>query len=77
MTFRTLNSGNYGIFLIMGDEGFISSTVVVIVMVCCTPESPQSHHSGLHILQVASSQQPFSVVFMFVHVEKDIQEGLA
>ena len=28
MTLRTRNYGNYGIFLIMGDAGFTSSTVV-------------------------------------------------
>ena len=27
ITLRTLNYGNYGIFLTMGDAGFISSTV--------------------------------------------------
>ena len=27
ITLRTLNDGNYGIFLVMGDAGFISSTV--------------------------------------------------
>ena len=27
MTLRTLNYGNYGIFLIMGDAGFCPSTV--------------------------------------------------
>ena len=27
-TFRTLNYGNYGSFLVMGNAGFISSTVV-------------------------------------------------
>ena len=27
MTLRTLDYGNYGIFLIMGNAGFISSTV--------------------------------------------------
>ena len=27
MTLRTLNSGNYGIFLIMGDAGIIPSTL--------------------------------------------------
>ena len=27
MTLRTLNSGNYGIFLIMGNAGFCPSTV--------------------------------------------------
>ena len=31
MTLRTLNYGNYGIFLIMGHAGFISSTVVAIL----------------------------------------------
>ena len=29
MTFRTLNSGNYGMFNIMGDAGCIPSTVVL------------------------------------------------
>ena len=29
MTLRTLNYGNYGIFLIMGNAGFIPSTVVL------------------------------------------------
>ena len=29
MTLRTLNYGNYGIFLIMGNAGFCPSTVVV------------------------------------------------
>ena len=28
MTLRTLNYGNYGIFLLMGDAGFCPSTVV-------------------------------------------------
>ena len=28
MTLRTLNYGNYGIFLIMGNAGFCPSTVV-------------------------------------------------
>ena len=29
MTLRTLNYGNYGIFLIMGNAGFCPSTVVI------------------------------------------------
>ena len=32
MTLRTLNYGNYGIFLIMGHAGFCPSTVVVIIV---------------------------------------------
>ena len=32
MTLRTLNYGNYGIFLIMGNAGFCPSTVVVILV---------------------------------------------
>ena len=28
MTFRSINYGNYGMFLVMGNAGFISSTVV-------------------------------------------------
>ena len=31
MTLRTLNYGNYGIFLIMGNAGFCPSTVVSIM----------------------------------------------
>ena len=31
MTLRTLNYGNYGIFLIMGNAGFCPSTVVSLV----------------------------------------------
>ena len=31
MTLRTLNYGNYGIFLILGNAGFISSTVSVFL----------------------------------------------
>ena len=31
MTLRTLNYGKYGIFLIMGNAGFISSTAVIPV----------------------------------------------
>ena len=38
MTLRTLNYGNYGIFLIMGNAGFCPSTVVCphspLVLVC-------------------------------------------
>ena len=30
MTLRTLNYGNYGIFLIMGNAGFCPSTVVLL-----------------------------------------------
>ena len=33
MTLGTLNYGNYGIFLIMGNAGFCPSTVVVDVVV--------------------------------------------
>ena len=31
MTLRTLNYGNYGIFLIMGSAGFCPSTVTTII----------------------------------------------
>ena len=33
MTLRTLNYGNYGIFLIMGNAGFCPSTVRVLATV--------------------------------------------
>ena len=38
MTLRTLNYGNYGIFLIMGNAGFCPSAVVMIVR----PETTQA-----------------------------------
>ena len=31
MTLRTLNYGNYGIFLIMGNAGFCPSTVLAVL----------------------------------------------
>ena len=34
MTLRTLNYGNYGIFLIMGNAGFCPSTVVLVCAFC-------------------------------------------
>ena len=37
MTLRTLNYGNYGIFLIMGNAGFISSTALRRAL-CGSPE---------------------------------------
>ena len=33
MTLRTLNYGNYGIFLIVGNAGFCPSTVLVVMVV--------------------------------------------
>ena len=33
MTLRTLNYGNYGIFLIMGNAGFCPSTVTVSIAI--------------------------------------------
>ena len=33
ITFRTLNYGNYGIFLITGNAGFLSPTVVIVIAV--------------------------------------------
>ena len=49
MTLRTLNYGNYGIFLIMGNAGFCPSTVWVISIVTLlitplitTPELPSN-----------------------------------
>ena len=33
MTLRTLNYGNYGIFLIMGNAGFCPSTVPIVSIV--------------------------------------------
>ena len=33
MTLRTLNYGNYGIFLIMGNAGFCPSTVYIYICI--------------------------------------------
>ena len=45
MTLRTLNYGNYGIFLIMGNAGFCPSTVVFLLMYTA---SSTGHYMGLH-----------------------------
>ena len=37
----TLDYGNYGIFLIVGTAGFISSTVLVLLCILTTKTSPQ------------------------------------
>ena len=37
---RTLNCGNYGIFLIMGNAGLVSSTVRSIKGMSAYPEGP-------------------------------------
>ena len=34
MTLRTLNNGNFGIFLVMGNAGFMSSTISLSVCTC-------------------------------------------
>ena len=46
MTLRTLNYGNYGIFLIMGNTGFIPSTVRC-PLICCLPMCLVGVSSGL------------------------------
>ena len=41
MTLRTLNYGNYGIFLIMGHAGFCPSAVVILVTRASIWEFPE------------------------------------
>ena len=43
MTLRTLNYGNYGIFLIMGHAGFCPSTVVLWNSIVCLPAGSLLH----------------------------------
>ena len=50
MTLRTLNYGNYGIFLIMGNAGFCPSTVVVK-----EPAGPQNKLPGKNFVGRYSS----------------------
>ena len=54
MTLRTLNYGNYGIFLILGNAGFCPSAVVTTVRIVKLVIRNNHHdsHSGhyLHIL---------------------------
>ena len=42
MTLRTLNYGNYGIFLIMGNAGFCPSTVATFGMLLVWKIGPRS-----------------------------------
>ena len=46
MTLRTLNYGNYGIFLIMGNAGFCPSAVCVDVMFSVVLGAVGASHSG-------------------------------
>ena len=46
MTFRTLNSGNYGMFNIIGDAGFIPSTVGLALVLLLL----------LHIIAIVTAQ---------------------
>ena len=54
MTLRTLNYGNYGIFLIMGNAGFCPSTVsilitpiqVLITLLTKSHDPPSGVHGG-------------------------------
>ena len=49
MTLRTLNYGNYGIFLIMGNAGFCPSTVgLQAVRFNLGPWEPDQETSGLY-----------------------------
>ena len=50
MTLRTLNYGNYGIFLIMGHAGFCPSTVKVPVLDPLGFLSAGARHCGAHAL---------------------------
>ena len=43
MTLRTLNYGNYGIFLIMGSAGFCPSAVWILVFGFKAAELPLGH----------------------------------
>ena len=49
MTLRTLNHGNYGIFLVKGTAGFISSTVVLQGVLLCFFEQGLGYFGGLHL----------------------------
>ena len=42
MTLRTLNYGNYGILLIMGNAGFCPSTVLLYILACVDPDPETS-----------------------------------
>ena len=61
MTLRTLNYGNYGIFLIMGNAGFCPSAVVVAFITAPkripkpgTWESLDLIEKGIHPLRIAT-----------------------
>ena len=52
MTLRTLNYGNYGIFLIMGNAGFCPSTELFTTVVRITVMKPAVHDLHLYYLYV-------------------------
>ena len=73
MTLRTLNYGNYGIFLIMGHAGFCPSTVGLmgdpgvfgtVKWVGSTAQSGLNVQKGLQFGVYGSSVQAFSLGFM-------------
>ena len=53
MTLRTLNYGNYGIFLIMGNAGFCPSTVIPSIELMAKPGHPEPYK----ITRAASARQ--------------------
>ena len=47
-TLRTLNYGNYGIFLTMGNAGFILSTVALLMLIRNVDPNPNLHAPAPH-----------------------------
>ena len=66
MTLRTLNYGNYGIFLIMGNAGFCPSAVasrgVIMIIALLPPEAqvlkPGFLRADLPVPRISYSQAP-------------------
>ena len=71
MTLRTLNYGNYGIFLTMGNAGFCPSTVVLViteapVLLVSSPSFAASDGSSHH--QCLDGTQAMITILLTFHV---------
>ena len=64
MTLRTLNYGNYGIFLIMGNAGFCPSTVSVLAPSDQTELKPLT--KAMNQRMTPSSAAPFELTVIRV-----------
>ena len=58
MTLRTLNYGNYGIFLIMGHAGFCSSAELRNIRASGKPGGSSGLRSGFQLIELGERIKP-------------------